>query len=534
MSTSSQTDHVDNAKSDELSNEDGNDYNINLNINDFVIRDGFPALRLARRRHRPETNHNVDGHSPDTTTTKTTTTSTTTTGPWIEGDEPLPRFDFWAGEKCFEFGSKNNHDDKNNHDHDDLERLWDDCRIVFSARTRNDNAAYSTGETFFLPSQMKPRCALEAMVQTIFQQHTSCLEDGVMIPEQSGAEWWTLVLDTKTQEEHNTKDYKQNGEENVGTDNDDDDEDDDDDEEVGIHFDADYGLEDQSPNLLLHPRVATVTYFTNSGPPTVVFNQRSPPPNDVQKHTLQGSNITHAWISHPQIGKHIAFDGRFLHGAPATFFPPISSSPLAPKEESTTAINGEKQEEEDDEQKERPSKRFKQTLEECTQRITLLVNIWVNHCPLDAEILDQEICNQLSPVSNQGTFETQNSAVPPVFRWTRPDLNTLPVMTSRVLAPLSNNNNTINDDDNNKEEEAEEPAGEEEVVICNRLVTIKYNVTMDSLHSATLAAGLVRLDLEKGVVSLEVGDEVQQQEADDDYENDEDEDQNAEKEEKEH
>jgi hypothetical protein len=45
--------------------------------------------------------------------------------------------------------------------------------------------------------------------------------------ERSGAEWWTLVLDTPTGEAH-PKD-------------DEDDDDDEEDDEVGIHFDADYG-----------------------------------------------------------------------------------------------------------------------------------------------------------------------------------------------------------------------------------------------------------------------------------------------------
>ena len=120
--------------------------------NDFVIREGFPALRLPGNK-----------------------------GPWIEGQEPLPRHDVWADEQAITFN--------------DIETLWQDCLTVFSARTRDDDQAYSAGVTYFLPSQMKPRCALEALVQSIFRKHTDHLEEGVMIPEQSGAEWWTLVLD---------------------------------------------------------------------------------------------------------------------------------------------------------------------------------------------------------------------------------------------------------------------------------------------------------------------------------------------------
>ena len=115
-----------------------------------------------------------------------------------------------------------------------------DCATVFTARTKEDSDGYSTGSTFFLPCLMKPRCALEALAQTIFHAHVDSLDecknadgDGksklVYDPERSGAEWWTLVLDTPSVGEH------QNGKNEDGSD------DDDDDDEVGMHFDADYG-----------------------------------------------------------------------------------------------------------------------------------------------------------------------------------------------------------------------------------------------------------------------------------------------------
>jgi len=113
-----------------------------------------------------------------------------------------------------------------------------DCSLVFTARTKEDSDGYSTGSTFFLPCLMKPRCALEALAQSIFRAHVDSLgehkyveKDGesklIYDPERSGAEWWTLVLDTPSNGESPTDDG--------------DDQDDEDDDEVGIHFDADYG-----------------------------------------------------------------------------------------------------------------------------------------------------------------------------------------------------------------------------------------------------------------------------------------------------
>ena len=211
--------------------------------------------------------------------------------------------------------------------------LLNDCSLVFTARTKDDSDGYSTGSTFFLPCLMKPRCALEALAQRIFRAHVDTMgelinDEGekelLYDPERSGAEWWTLVLDTPSNTDAPDDDDK--ADEN-------DDDDDEEDDEVGIHFDADYGLEEQLPNYMLHPRVATITYLCDIGVPTIILDKRSPPPLDIEKKSLNG-NIRKAWLSHPVFGKHVAFDGRLLHGAPGEYFPSIknkSSNVAEPK-----------------------------------------------------------------------------------------------------------------------------------------------------------------------------------------------------------
>jgi hypothetical protein len=273
---------------------------------DLIIRDGFPALYIPKKGDSTEKNK-----------------------PMVEGEEPLPRHGFWSSEKTIEF---------NNPDH--LRTLREDCETVFTARDKPDGATYSAGQTFFLPANMKPRCALEAMAMKIFQEHTKHLEDGTFNPAQSGANWWTLVMDDDDAEE------KGEGEENTApavaaaatalstnngaavgvataktrkndTDSDDDDDDDDDEEEddgadeVGLHFDADYELEEQTGNIMLHPRVATITYLSDYGAPTLILDQKSPPMDDMKKTTLE-TGISKAWLSHPKLGKHTIFDGRYV------------------------------------------------------------------------------------------------------------------------------------------------------------------------------------------------------------------------------
>jgi hypothetical protein len=117
---------------------------------DLVIRDGFPALRIPGTKWKP----------------------------MVDGEEPIPRRPFWAGEGVVKF------------DPNQLEQLREDCETVFTARDIPDGQAYSAGQTFFLPAKIKPRCALEALVKEIFQKHVASLEDGIYNPEHSGAEWW--------------------------------------------------------------------------------------------------------------------------------------------------------------------------------------------------------------------------------------------------------------------------------------------------------------------------------------------------------
>ena len=400
--------------------------------NDLVIRDGFPALK---RR---------DGK-----------------GPLISGKEPLPRHAFASHANALHIADEFK------------DTILRDCERVFTARTREDDAAYSAGCTYFVPAQMKPRCALEGLALQIFQAHVKGL-DGMYNPEQSGAEWWTLVLDVNEPKESN------------GNDNSDDDGDED---EVGMHFDADYGLEAQMPNVLLHPRVATVTYLSNTGAPTLVLNKHSPPPSDPQRKSLNG-DVRQGWLSGPQDGKHIAFDGRLLHGVPALFFP---GSPTV-----TFVTNGAEEPE---------SKRHK-IEEKPKKRVTFLVNVWLNHCPLDAELLDDEVCKQMEtrweiPDKTKKTDDSYKSS----FEWKNPDLSK-PDSTEKVSLKPSK----------------EDPGGTDEVIVCERLVTFSYSPVMADLHVAakeTATGASVELVLEEGALSLSVGDKVDEEETDEDDSNEE-------------
>ena len=433
----------------------------NHNNNDLVIRDGFPALNLPNGQ-----------------------------GPNIDGAEALPRHTVWADSRALTFSP------------DSLALLRCDAAAVFTARTRDDQEAYSVGTTYFWPCRMPPRCALEALVQSIFEKHTHDLDPSVYVPEQSGAEWWTLVLDDDENDDdidgddHDKKNQKDDANSESSEEGD----------EVGLHFDADYGLEEQAPNLLLHPRLATITYLTDHGAPTMIFDQRSPPPNDAAKATLEGS-VGRGWLSRPITGKHVAFDGRLLHGAPATFFP-AKEKHSGNKE----AINDKLEESEPLAKRPKLSDRpIENARDTNTKRITLLVNIWLNHCPLDAEPLEDETIEQLktpfvapnatgkSHEKTNGDRDEDENVLQPVFTW-NPSLNlTQPPRMSKVSLQASPDN----------------PAGSEEVVIGGHLVTVHYGASMEDLHRASWydendndANQVVELELGPNVVALHVGDPV--------------------------
>ena len=75
---------------------------------------------------------------------------------------------------------------------------------------------------------------------------------------------------------------------------------------IGFHWDRDEVLADANPPKLVHPHIATVTYFTDYGAPTVVLEQV---PVESRTGPVEALVVKGA-ISYPKAGKHIGFDGR--------------------------------------------------------------------------------------------------------------------------------------------------------------------------------------------------------------------------------
>mmetsp|Transcript_16025 Transcript_16025/g.37794 ORF Transcript_16025/g.37794 Transcript_16025/m.37794 type:complete len:414 (-) Transcript_16025:75-1316(-) len=208
----------------------------------------------------------------------------------------------------------------------DIETLRKEVEAAFTARATEGSEKYSAGETFWLPaSGVTPCNVCEKLALAIFSLHTKGIEYDVA---RSGVEWWTLVMDAA--------------------------------DEVGWHWDRDYGLEEDT-DFKLHPHIATVTYLSDEGAPTTILEV-------VQcgNDQLPGSLPLEALhVSKPQVGKHISFDGRFLHAAPAEMADFMSPKP-----------DGEKSSE-----AEAPAE-----AKAGAKRYTLLANVWLNHKPVQPSL----------------------------------------------------------------------------------------------------------------------------------------------------
>jgi hypothetical protein len=222
-----------------------------------------------------------------------------------------------------------------------IDVLRDDCFHAFTSRSGlnddenssvNSNEYHNSGSTYFQRSDLKPRCRLEELALSIFGFHTKNARFEAAL---SGAEWWTQVVDSE--------------------------------DDIGFHWDRDYGHEG-STGENLYPHLATVTYLTSRGGPTVILNNIG----------LQNSDDNHsgpaneAVISKPVVGKHIKFDGRLLHAAPSNLISKVLSDGIElPK----GVITSEK-----------------------SKRVTFLVNIWLNHIPQQATSFPQCSLGNFAPL----------------------------------------------------------------------------------------------------------------------------------------
>mmetsp|Transcript_33042 Transcript_33042/g.80294 ORF Transcript_33042/g.80294 Transcript_33042/m.80294 type:complete len:418 (-) Transcript_33042:240-1493(-) len=260
-----------------------------------------------------------------------------------------------------------------------IQKIQRDCLKASSARSSKGSGNYSEGNTFWITATDKPRCLLEQLAQEIFNFHTSKVQESKFVvmmdgkeitfnADLSGAEFWCLHMDQE--------------------------------DAVGWHWDKDYSAESDGVNI--HPHIGTVTYFCESGAPTVFLEKCVGSP--IIGSSIAGK-IETGYISWPRMGKHVSFDGRWLHGAPEELKDALANSIACEEEISKSKrpqYNSEKkdlvtsQKRSSKNQKNRPAKKSSRT-SKTNPRITFLVNIWLNHKPEYAKKMPKNLASKLSP-----------------------------------------------------------------------------------------------------------------------------------------
>jgi hypothetical protein len=225
-----------------------------------------------------------------------------------------------------------------------LEKVKKDCIAAFNCRSVSGSDNYSTGATYFIRANETPSCNLEHLAQQLFKHHTQGLS---FDSARSGAEWWTQAIDSR--------------------------------DDIGFHWDRDYGSENKN-GVHIYPRLGTVTYITDAGGPTLVMDREGTADSG---EPLIGS-IQSFSASKPMVGKHISFKGNLLHAAP---------SGLDEDDEDSGDSDEEGSEEADD---------------TGVQRITFLVNIWVDHTPIDSKRFPKKELKKLLPVQEKMTLQLAN------------------------------------------------------------------------------------------------------------------------------
>jgi hypothetical protein len=155
--------------------------------------------------------------------------------------------------------------------------------------------------TFWMPADgTKARCVLEQMALDVFHHHVP--DNYQFDPDTSGAEWWVQIRPSPAAGRYTMHDPPQQDDDMAK-------------KGISFHWDKDEDLRLLAGgSLYVHPYLSTVTYFTNLGAPTMTVNCRIDTFNGewMLPEQNQGS-----FVSWPKQGKHLSFDGQFLHAAPS-------------------------------------------------------------------------------------------------------------------------------------------------------------------------------------------------------------------------
>lgn len=109
-------------------------------------------------------------------------------------------------------------------------------------------------------------------------------------------------------------------------------------------------------------------------------------------------------LSYPRCGKHISFDGTCLHGAPVDLILQESNEDELEDEVYTSLATSNKRKilsDVDTSNTSGDSKSARKKVKKVLNRVTFLVNIWINHVPVSSVPYPDNKIKHLQPVSNE-------------------------------------------------------------------------------------------------------------------------------------
>eukprot|EP00980_Cylindrotheca_fusiformis_P015847 scaffold4637_cov128-Cylindrotheca_fusiformis.AAC.18 len=331
--------------------------------------------------------------------------------------------------------------------------------------------------TFWVPVEgMKPRCSLEQFALDIFHHHVPPSHD--FDKETSGVEWWCQIRPSPETGRYAMHDDKPDEISQTG---------------ISFHWDKDEDLRIMAGgNLYVHPHLSTVTYLTDLGSPTLVANCRV--------NNLNGEWITPdaigskeekaaVFVSWPKRGKHMSFDGRYLHAA----LPDLMEPGMFEKQIQFQSSDNPK------EQKQLIRKH---------RRVTFLVNIWLNYRPFNTHPFPQTMIDKLSGGKEDrvGLKFQSTDSVP-----------TKKVATSSTTTKDNKNHQSL-DSLSCHTEDFEWPMGD-----CDSTETIRVGIPLARIRDAASLGGNVMIEqvendealfsLQRGSPAIELPKRTQQEES---------------------
>jgi hypothetical protein len=309
--------------------------------------------------------------------------------------------------------------------------------------------------TFWIDHSMLPRCNLEQMAYDVLQYYCPKIPSSssasassspssptntsttaattTTLPQHCGAEWWVQIRPSpETTSRYTAPSYTDNKgndteiKENQSTTADND--------GISFHWDKDEDLRLLCDGTVyVHPHLSTVTYLTDGGDtlasPTLIVEQcrvdnltgewilnnnddshqqlpvlqpNCHPTATNSNESIQMEQTTttttpttspSAFISWPSKGKHLCFDGRFLHAAPSNLIPRSNTSTVQVASLTTDSNCNARQR-----QRQRQSRRY-----------TFLVNIWMYHHPVNVHAFPESMIDKMSGSNHNDNNDIEHS-----------------------------------------------------------------------------------------------------------------------------